>query len=157
MQTGKTKTPSQHPRRRISRFLAAEMVFNSTCDGPVKSDCVPKNQKVGGKEGMGRGGEGRKERIVVAGRNVWSLPQMMCEDSPRGIQLGQSGRSGWAWSITEGQRTGGHYLREGTWEDWKGRRSNPAQAQCNRRGSEEVGTCLQDLTSGRPVPFNPPA
>lgn len=56
MQTGKTKTPFQHPRRRISRFLAAEMVFNS------KSDCVPKNQKVGGKEGMGRGGEeGRRE------------------------------------------------------------------------------------------------
>lgn len=93
---------------------------------------------------------------MVAGRNVRSLPQMMCEDSPRGIQLDQSGRSGWAWSITEGQGTCGLYLSEGAWEDLKGRRTNPAQAQCNRRGSEEVGTCLQDLTSGRPVPLSPP-
>lgn len=30
---------------------------------------------------------------MVAGRNVWSLPQMMCEGSSRGIQLGQGGRS----------------------------------------------------------------
>ena len=91
MQTRKAKTPSQHPRRHISRFLAAEMVCNSTCDGPVQSDCVPKNQ-----EGKGRNEEGRgrrKERIVVAGRNVQSLPQIMCEGSSRGIQLAQGSRS----------------------------------------------------------------
>lgn len=45
---------------------------------------------------MGRGGEderrgGRKERIVVAGRNVRSLPQMMCKDSPSGDSM----RSRW--------------------------------------------------------------
>lgn len=74
MQKGKAKTPFQHPRKRISRFLAAKMVFNSTCDSPVKSDCVPNNQEVGKRKEWG--GEGRMKGGEEGRRELWWQEEM---------------------------------------------------------------------------------